>query len=100
MNSFLGSDADGGILPRSLNLIFNSIEERIYTQINIKPHRCREFTRLTKDQQDEEAASKRNIMRFFKEVGLRFVPGCQLLDFVRRKWLFMDYFFFPFIVPE
>ncbi|XP_048843736.1 kinesin-like protein KIF20B [Brienomyrus brachyistius] len=65
--TFLGSDSDGGILPRSLNLIFSSIEERIYTQMNIKPHRCREFTRLTKDQQDEEAANKRNIMRFFKE---------------------------------
>ncbi|XP_023686718.1 kinesin-like protein KIF20B isoform X1 [Paramormyrops kingsleyae] len=65
--TFLGSDSDGGILPRSLNLIFSSIEERIYTQMNIKPHRCREFTRLTKDQQDEETANKRNIMRFFKE---------------------------------
>ncbi|XP_030630938.1 kinesin-like protein KIF20B [Chanos chanos] len=65
--TFLGPETDGGILPRSLNVIFNSIEGRIYTQNNIKPHRCVDFTRLTKDQQDEEAANKRNILRRFKE---------------------------------
>ncbi|MFT7807231.1 kinesin-like protein KIF20B [Arapaima gigas] len=65
--TFIGPDGDGGILPRALNVIFNSIEDRIYTQMNIKPHRCRDYIRLTKDQQDEEATNKRNIMRLFKE---------------------------------
>ncbi|XP_029620351.1 kinesin-like protein KIF20B [Salmo trutta] len=65
--TFLGPESDGGILPRSLNVIFNSIEGRVYAQNNIKPHRCRDFTRLTKDQQDEDSTNKRNLMRLSKE---------------------------------
>ncbi|XP_073774416.1 kinesin-like protein KIF20B isoform X1 [Danio rerio] len=65
--TFLGPESDGGILPRSLNVIFNSIEGRIYLQNNIKPHRCVDFTRLTKEQQDEEATNKRNLLRRFKD---------------------------------
>ncbi|KAJ8264374.1 hypothetical protein GJAV_G00148420 [Gymnothorax javanicus] len=65
--TFLGTESESGILPRSLDVIFNSIEDRIHKQMNIKPHRCREYTRLTKDQQDEEATNKRNIMRLLKE---------------------------------
>ncbi|KAL0984139.1 hypothetical protein UPYG_G00137610 [Umbra pygmaea] len=65
--TFLGRESDGGILPRSLYVIFNNIEGRVYAQNNIKPHRCRDFTRLTKDQQDEETTNKRNLMRLSKE---------------------------------
>ncbi|KAI7797150.1 kinesin-like protein KIF20B isoform X2 [Triplophysa rosa] len=65
--TFLGPESDGGILPRSLNLIFNSIEGRIYSENNIKPHRCVDFTRLTKEQQDDEATNKRNLLRRFKD---------------------------------
>ncbi|KAL1264226.1 hypothetical protein QQF64_004581 [Cirrhinus molitorella] len=66
--TFLGPDSDGGILPRSLHVIFNSIEGRIYSQNNIKPHRCVDFTRLTKEQQDEEATNKRNLLRRLKDI--------------------------------
>ncbi|XP_026869238.2 kinesin-like protein KIF20B [Electrophorus electricus] len=69
--TFLGPETDGGILPRSLHVIFNSIEGRLYTQNNIKPHRCIDFTRLTKDQQDEEATNKKNLLRRLKESGLQ-----------------------------
>nr|XP_046224435.1 kinesin-like protein KIF20B isoform X3 [Oncorhynchus gorbuscha] len=65
--TFLGPEANGGILPRSLNVIFNSIEGRVYDQMTIKPQRCREFIRLTKDQQREEATNKRNLFRLIKE---------------------------------
>ncbi|MCI4384168.1 hypothetical protein PGIGA_G00035750 [Pangasianodon gigas] len=69
--TFLGPESDGGILPRSLNVIFNSIVGRVYTQNNIKPHRCVDFTRLTKDQQEEEAKIKKNLLRRFKENDLQ-----------------------------
>ncbi|XP_031660732.1 kinesin-like protein KIF20B isoform X7 [Oncorhynchus kisutch] len=65
--TFLGTETNAGILPRSLNVIFNSIEGRVYNQITIKPQRCREFIRLTKDQQSEEATNKRNLFRLLKE---------------------------------
>ncbi|XP_016126109.1 kinesin-like protein KIF20B [Sinocyclocheilus grahami] len=66
--TFFGPDSDGGVLPRSLNVIFNSIEGRNYSQNNIKPHRCVDFIRLTKEQQDEEATNKRNLLRRFKDI--------------------------------
>ncbi|XP_060795753.1 kinesin-like protein KIF20B isoform X2 [Neoarius graeffei] len=69
--TFLGPESDGGILPRSLNVIFNSIVGRVYTQNNIKPHRCVDFTKLTKVQQEEEAKIKKNLLRRFKESDLQ-----------------------------
>ncbi|XP_043119675.1 kinesin-like protein KIF20B isoform X2 [Puntigrus tetrazona] len=65
--TFLGPDTDQGILPRSLNMIFSSLDGRIFTQMCLKPQRCRDFIRLTKDQQNEEAAGKRNLLKLFKE---------------------------------
>ncbi|XP_056153587.1 kinesin-like protein KIF20B [Lampris incognitus] len=65
--TFLGPDNDSGLLPRSLSVIFNSIEGCVYTQNDLKPQRCRDFIRLTQDQQQEETRSKRNLLRFFKE---------------------------------
>ncbi|XP_056251669.1 kinesin-like protein KIF20B [Seriola aureovittata] len=35
--------------------------------MSIKPHRCREFTRLTREQQAEEALFKRNLFKLLKE---------------------------------
>ncbi|XP_030296755.1 kinesin-like protein KIF20B isoform X2 [Sparus aurata] len=65
--TFLGPDADAGILPRSLDVIFSSIDEQIFTGMSIKPHRCQEFTRLSREQQTEEALFKRNLFRQLKE---------------------------------
>ncbi|XP_070697167.1 kinesin-like protein KIF20B [Pempheris klunzingeri] len=65
--TFLGPDADAGILPRSLDVIFSSIDERVFTGMSIKPHRCREFTRLSREHQAEEAVLKRNLFRQLKE---------------------------------
>uniref|UniRef100_A0A3B5B9W5 Kinesin family member 20B n=1 Tax=Stegastes partitus TaxID=144197 RepID=A0A3B5B9W5_9TELE len=66
--TFLGPDADAGVLPRTLNVIFNSVDEQVFPEMSIKPHRCREFTRLTREQQAEEALFKRNLFRQLKEV--------------------------------
>ncbi|KAE8280969.1 Kinesin-like protein KIF20B [Larimichthys crocea] len=65
--TFLGPDADAGVLPRSLDVIFSSIDERVFTETTVKPHRCHEFTRLSRTQQAEEAAFKRNLFRQLKE---------------------------------
>ncbi|XP_077960906.1 kinesin-like protein KIF20B isoform X2 [Gasterosteus aculeatus] len=65
--TFLGPDADAGVLPRSLQVIFSSIEEQVFTEMSVKPQRCREFTKLTREQQIEEATYKRNFFSQFKE---------------------------------
>ncbi|KAK7945007.1 hypothetical protein WMY93_000735 [Mugilogobius chulae] len=40
--TFLGPEADPGLLPRALSTIFNSIEERVSSDVSIRPHRCRD----------------------------------------------------------
>ncbi|XP_063048336.1 kinesin-like protein KIF20B [Engraulis encrasicolus] len=65
--TFLGTEKNEGILPRSLSVIFNRIEGRVSTQMNLKPQRCREFTRLSSDEQNEEAAMKRGLFKLLKE---------------------------------
>ncbi|XP_041818845.1 kinesin-like protein KIF20A isoform X2 [Chelmon rostratus] len=65
--TFLGPDHDSGLLPRSLSVIFNSIEGRLYSRNDLKPQRCRDYSRLTPDQQAAESSSKRNLMRLLKE---------------------------------
>lgn len=69
--TFLGPDADAGILPRSIGVIFNSIKEHVFTGVTVKPHRCREFIRLTKEQQVEEILFKRNLFKQAKLEGNR-----------------------------
>ncbi|KAG7231833.1 hypothetical protein INR49_010279 [Caranx melampygus] len=65
--TFLGPDADAGILPRSLALIFNTIDEQVFPGMSIKPHRCREFVRLSREQQAEEVLFKRSLFKQLKE---------------------------------
>ncbi|KAM3860041.1 uncharacterized protein kif20bb [Diretmus argenteus] len=65
--TFLGPDNDSGLLPRSLSVIFNSIDGRVYSQSDLKPQRCRDYTRLTPDQQVLENTSKKTLLRLVKE---------------------------------
>ncbi|KAL1257805.1 hypothetical protein QQF64_011049 [Cirrhinus molitorella] len=74
--TFLGPDTDQGILPRSLNMIFSSLDGRIFTQMCLKPQRCRDFIRLTKEQQNEEAVGKRNLLKLFKETDAQKSTSC------------------------
>ncbi|XP_051579495.1 kinesin-like protein KIF20B isoform X2 [Myxocyprinus asiaticus] len=75
--TFLGPDIDPGILPRSLNMIFSSLEGRVFNQMCLKPQRCRDFIRLTKEQQNEEAVSKRNLLRLLRETDAPKNMSCQ-----------------------
>ncbi|GAA6085397.1 kinesin-like protein KIF20B isoform X1 [Tachysurus ichikawai] len=67
--TFLGPEHDVGILPRSLNMIFSSLEGRIFTQSSVKPHRSQDVLKLSKEQQVEENISKRNLFRLLREVS-------------------------------
>ncbi|KAM9831265.1 kinesin-like protein KIF20B [Neosynchiropus ocellatus] len=65
--TFLGPDHDGGLLPRSLSVIFNSLAGRLYSRCDLKPQRCRDFSRLTHEQQTSEMTQKKNLLRLCKE---------------------------------
>ncbi|XP_038147676.1 kinesin-like protein KIF20B isoform X6 [Cyprinodon tularosa] len=65
--TFLGPDSEAGILPRSLHVIFSSIQEHVFQELSVKPHRCREFMALSWERQAEEALFKRNLLKQFRE---------------------------------
>ncbi|KAM9617630.1 kinesin-like protein KIF20B isoform 3-T3 [Trichechus inunguis] len=65
-----GTEENIGILPRTLNVLFNSLREKLYTKMNLKPHRSREYLRLSPDQEKEEIACKNALLRQIKEVAM------------------------------
>ncbi|KAK4820847.1 hypothetical protein QYF61_007852 [Mycteria americana] len=66
--TFQGTEDDAGILPRTMDMLFKSIQGKLYTGMDLKPHRCRDYIKLTKDQVREETAIKNSILRLTKEV--------------------------------
>lgn len=73
--TFLGPDHDSGLLPRSLAVIFNSIEGKLYPRCDLKPLRCRDYSRLTPDQQNTEGTTKRTLLKLFKETDRSLTSG-------------------------
>ncbi|XP_043569080.1 kinesin-like protein KIF20B [Chiloscyllium plagiosum] len=65
--TFQGPDHDMGIVPRSLSVLFKSIEGKICKNINIKPQRCTDLGRLTETQVKEEEAFKKSLLQLFRE---------------------------------
>ncbi|XP_023183661.1 kinesin-like protein KIF20B isoform X2 [Xiphophorus maculatus] len=67
--TFLGpdSEAEAGILPRALRLIFSSIGDNVFQGLSVKPHRCREFLALSRQQQADEALFKNNLLKQLRE---------------------------------
>ncbi|XP_065495305.1 kinesin-like protein KIF20B isoform X2 [Caloenas nicobarica] len=66
--TFKGTEDDVGILPRTMDMLFKSIQGKLYTAMDLKPHRCRDYIKLTKDQVREETAIKNSILRLTKEI--------------------------------
>ncbi|CAL8263809.1 unnamed protein product [Arctogadus glacialis] len=65
--TFLGPEHDAGILPRSLSVIFRSIEGRVSTDCSLKPQRCKDVTKLTRLQQTNEATLKNQLLKLLKQ---------------------------------
>ena len=58
------------MLPRSLDVIFNSISKKLYTRPNLKPKHCQEVISLTKEEEDaEELLRKATLSACEKEVS-------------------------------
>ncbi|XP_027884482.1 kinesin-like protein KIF20A isoform X2 [Xiphophorus couchianus] len=73
--TFLGPDHNSGLLPRSLSVIFNSIKGHQYSRSDLKPQRCRDFSRLTPEQQAAEISTKKNLLRLLKESDKSLTTG-------------------------
>ncbi|KAM8924628.1 kinesin-like protein KIF20B [Pelodytes ibericus] len=72
--TFQGTKNDAGILPRSMDMLFSTIQGKVYSKMDVKPHRCRDYIRLTKEQVKEEVALKNSVLRQIKEVD----PQCSM----------------------
>ncbi|XP_053244653.1 kinesin-like protein KIF20B isoform X2 [Podarcis raffonei] len=66
--TYKGTNEDGGILPRALEMLFKRIQGKLYSEMDLKPHRCREHRRLTKEEIREEMSVKCSLLRLIKEV--------------------------------
>ncbi|NXN19118.1 KI20A protein, partial [Indicator maculatus] len=58
-----GSNKDGGILPRSLAVIFNSVGDRLYQATDLKPSLSSEVVWLDSRQVRQEETKKQTILR-------------------------------------
>ncbi|NWY57569.1 KI20A protein, partial [Chionis minor] len=58
-----GSNKDGGILPRSLAVIFNSVGDRLYQAMDLKPSLSNEVIWLDSRQVRQEEAKKQTMLR-------------------------------------
>lgn len=74
-----GTEADLGILPRTMDMLFKSIHGKLYPDMDFKPLRCRDYIRLTKEQVREEIAVKNSILRLMKEVRQNFLYSTQYM---------------------
>ncbi|NXK29560.1 KI20B protein, partial [Arenaria interpres] len=84
--TFQGTEDDGGILPRTMDMLFKSIQGKLYTAMDLKPHRCRDYIKLTKDQVREETAIKNSMLRLTKEV-----------EYLRKGGMSMDFCLGPIL---
>ncbi|XP_072095401.1 kinesin-like protein KIF20B isoform X4 [Mobula birostris] len=65
--TFQGPDHDVGIIPRAMSLLFKSIEGKVYQNMNIKPQRSADFSKLTDIQVKEEETLKKSVLHLLNE---------------------------------
>lgn len=78
-----GSNKDGGILPRSLAVIFNSVGDRLYQAVDLKPSFSNEVVWLDSRQVRQEETKKQTMLR-----GGLWEVSVQLLGLIiiRKGW--------------
>jgi len=59
----VGEPKDGGLLPRSLDVVFNSVHNRLYSRMDLKPNMHSDVQRLTLEQEQAEVALKESILK-------------------------------------
>ncbi|POI28343.1 hypothetical protein CIB84_007907, partial [Bambusicola thoracicus] len=70
-----GTSKDFGILPRSLDMIFNYIRGRQYLKMNFKPYLSNDVKKLEEAQVKQEEAIKTTLLASLKEIYLNLQYG-------------------------
>ncbi|NXN48807.1 KI20A protein, partial [Rynchops niger] len=85
-----GTSKDFGILPRSLDVIFNHIRGRHYLKMNFKPYLSNDIKKLEDAQVKQEEAIKTAILASLKEVSDQILPYWKVwlhtFLFVKKKY--------------
>ncbi|KAM4705475.1 kinesin-like protein KIF20A [Rhinophrynus dorsalis] len=68
-----GIPKDGGILPRSLDVLFNHIKGRQYPKMNLKPYLSSDVMKLDAAQVKQEESMKASLLSTLKEDGIKTV---------------------------
>ncbi|KAM3929174.1 kinesin-like protein KIF20A [Leptodactylus fuscus] len=68
-----GTPKDGGILPRSLDVVFDHIRGRQYTKMNLKPYLGNDVMKLDPAQIKQEETMKASLLSSLKEDGMKSV---------------------------
>lgn len=76
---FSGTNKDGGILPRSIALIFNSAQDRLYKSSDLKPL-SNEVIWLDSKQVRQEELKKISLLSNLREVSVLVLRKCLKLD--------------------
>lgn len=72
---FSGNPKDAGILPRALDVLFNSIQNRQWDGMNLKPKLFMDVSRLSLEQEQEERKLKEKILK----MSCDDVSGCNIM---------------------
>ncbi|KAJ7398351.1 Kinesin-like protein KIF20A [Pitangus sulphuratus] len=83
-----GTSKDLGILPRSLDVIFNHIRERHYLKMNFKPYLSNDVKKLEDAQVKQEEALKTAILASLKEIYINLQHGYLLNLGIRELAVF------------
>ena len=76
-----GTPTEPGILPRSLDLIFNSISPQQLSSVLLRPKNFSEATYLTEEETESERARKSDIL---SKASVRWYEGLCMLKLAQR----------------
>ncbi|NXK78697.1 KI20A protein, partial [Amazona guildingii] len=74
-----GTSKEFGILPRSLDVVFNHIRGKHYLKMNFKPYLSNDVKKLEDAQVKQEEAMKMAVLASLKEVSDQILPLCCLI---------------------
>ncbi|NXI67764.1 KI20A protein, partial [Anseranas semipalmata] len=95
-----GTSKDFGILPRSLDMIFNHIRGRQYLKMNFKPYLSNDVKKLEDAQVKQEEATKTAILASLKEVSSVYCLSMSLLKLLRLICLITGLAFFFWLAEK
>ncbi|XP_069755314.1 kinesin-like protein KIF20A isoform X2 [Narcine bancroftii] len=84
-----GTRQNNGILPRSLAVIFNSIQGKLYPRMDLKPNLCNDVIKLDNKMVRQEELKKLSLLGIVREEDLQ-TPMKKNIDFRVREGISCD----------